>query len=161
MRATDSIAAIATAPGSGGIGVVRANRFLVDGFLSCSGDRHYEAPSGLFGGAAGLQGKLSKNPGAADHLEWPSKVTGYRMKAGDVVQFTGPSGGGRGDPARRAPEHVLADWLDGFVPLEQARDVYRVVLMKQRAPSIMRRPPGCGARRHDRFANRGGCKARL
>lgn len=112
----------------GGIGVVRANRFLVDGFLSCSGDRHFEAPTGLFGGAGGLPGRLAKNPGADDALEWPSKVTGHPMKAGDVVQFTGPNGGGYGDPARRDPGQVFDDWLDGFVSHEDAASIYRVAI---------------------------------
>jgi N-methylhydantoinase B/oxoprolinase/acetone carboxylase alpha subunit len=112
----------------GGLGVVRANRFLVDGFMSCSGDRHTEAPAGIFGGAAGLPGALTKNPGTPQEESWPSKVTGYRMKAGDVVQFTGPSAGGYGDPVKRAPERVLEDWLDGFVTLEGAREIYRVAI---------------------------------
>lgn len=112
----------------GGLGVVRANRFLVDGFMSCSGDRHTEAPIGIFGGAAGLPGALTKNPGTPQEESWPSKVTGYRMKAGDVVQFTGPSAGGYGDPVRRTPERVLEDWLDGFVTLEGAREIYRVAI---------------------------------
>ena len=125
------------APGKyrGGIGVVRANRFLVDGFLSCSGDRHYEAPNGIFGGLAGLPGALSRNPGTAAAHDWPSKVTGYAMKAGDVVQFTGPSGGGLGDPAARLPQSVLDDWLDGHVSLAQAREVYRVAI-NQSARSV-------------------------
>lgn len=122
------------APGRwrGGIGVVRANRFLVDGFISCTGDRHYEAPHGVFGGEAGLQGSLVRNPGADDAESWPSKVTAFRMKAGDVIAFTGPSGGGYGAPGDRDPARVLDDWLDGLVPYEQARDVYRVAIDRER-----------------------------
>ncbi len=112
----------------GGLGVVRANRFLVDGFMSCSGDRHTEAPAGIFGGMAGLPGALTKNPGTPNEESWPSKMTGYRMKAGDVVQFTSPSAGGYGDPVKRDPERVLEDWLDGFVTLDGARDLYRVAI---------------------------------
>ena len=43
------------APGEwrGGIGIVRENRFLADGFVSLQGDRHLEAPLGIFGGADG------------------------------------------------------------------------------------------------------------
>ena len=107
---------------------MRANRFLTDGFLSCSGDRHYEAPNGLFGGMAGLQGRLTKNPGQPDAIAWPSKVTGYRMKAGDVVEFVGPSGGGYGPPAARDPQLVVEDWLDGLISVESARDDYKVAI---------------------------------
>jgi N-methylhydantoinase B/oxoprolinase/acetone carboxylase alpha subunit len=96
--------------------------------MSCSGDRHTEAPAGIFGGMAGLPGALTKNPGTPNEESWPSKITGYRMKAGDVVQFTGPSAGGYGDPVKRDPERVLEDWLDGFVTLDGARDLYRVAI---------------------------------
>ena len=112
----------------GGIGVVRANRFLVDGFISCTGDRHYEAPSGVFGGRPGLPGALRKNPGQSNAESWPSKVTAYRMKAGDVIEFTGPSGGGYGPPERRSPALVLDDWLDGLIDIEAARSLYKVVI---------------------------------
>lgn len=112
----------------GGIGVVRTNRFLVDGFISTGGDRHTEAPVGIFGGQPGLTGTLTKNPGEAGEESWPAKTTGLLMKAGDMIQFVGPSGGGYGDPAERDPELVLADWLDDYVTVEQARDIYRVAL---------------------------------
>jgi N-methylhydantoinase B/oxoprolinase/acetone carboxylase alpha subunit len=116
----------------GGIGVVRANRFLVDGFISCSGDRHLEAPSGIFGGKAGLPGMLTKNPRVANEENWPSKATGKRMKAGDVIEFTAPSGGAYGPPHERRAELVLDDWLDGFITLDHARDIYRVAIDPQR-----------------------------
>ena len=39
------------APGKwrGGIGIIRRNRFLVDGTYSCEGDRQTDAPRGIFG----------------------------------------------------------------------------------------------------------------
>ncbi len=112
----------------GGIGVVRANRFLVDGFMGASGDRHIQAPDGIFGGADGLPGRLTSNPGTPEAVALPSKVTGRRMKAGDVVEFTGPSGGGYGPPTKRIPALVLEDWLDELITLDQARDVYGVAI---------------------------------
>ena len=112
----------------GGIGVVRDMRFLVDGFISCNGDRHSEAPRGLFGGADGRAGKLTKNPGTPGEEAWPSKATGRPMRGGDLVRYTGPTSGGYGDPRERDPAAVLADYLDGHIDVAEARDTYAVAI---------------------------------
>jgi N-methylhydantoinase B/oxoprolinase/acetone carboxylase alpha subunit len=112
----------------GGIGAVREVRFLADGFLSCNGDRTLEAPKGIFAGADGLPAQVIKNPGGADEQVLPSKSTGRRLKAGDVIRIVGPNAGGYGEPRRRDPERVAADVLDGLISVETARDVYRVAV---------------------------------
>ncbi|MCZ6748940.1 MAG: hydantoinase B/oxoprolinase family protein, partial [SAR324 cluster bacterium] len=76
----------------------------------------------------GLTGKLVKNAGTPEEESWPSKITGYKMAAGDMVSITGPSGGGYGDPKERDPEMVLSDWLDDYITLESARDDYGVAI---------------------------------
>ena len=52
------------APGRwrGGVGIIRRNRFLVDGTYSCEGDRQYDPPRGIFGGWDGLTASSHKNP---------------------------------------------------------------------------------------------------
>lgn len=115
----------------GGIGVTRDVRFLVDGFISCNGDRHLEAPKGVFGGHDGLPGKLTRNPGAGDEEAMRSKASGRKLRSGDVVRYTGASSGGYGQPHERDPQQVLADWLDGFIDLDTARDIYRVAIDAQ------------------------------
>lgn len=112
----------------GGIGIVRQNRFLVPGYISCEADRHYEAPVGIFGGEPGLVGALTKNPGTPTEERWPSKVTGYKMDADDVLRITVPSAGGYGDPKKRDPEMVLSDWLDDYITDDDARNVYGVAI---------------------------------
>ena len=112
----------------GGIGIVRENRFLSPGYISCEADRHYEAPVGVFDGAAGLTGSLVVNPGTAREENWPSKVTGQKMAADDLIRITAPSGGGYGDPIKRDPQAVLDDWLDDYITAAMARDVYRVAI---------------------------------
>ena len=112
----------------GGIGVVRENRFLEPGYISCEADRHFERPHGVFGGEPGYTGSLTRNPGTAQEEQWPSKITGYRMAADDLIRITSPSGGGYGDPRERDPELVLSDWLDDFITLEIARETYGVVI---------------------------------
>ena len=118
----------------GGIGIVRENTFLVDTVITCEGDRHGEGirhegdePWGIFGGDAGLNGSLVKNPGRAGEESWPSKVTARKLEAGDSLQITVPSGGGYGDPHKRNPQKVLADVLDGFTTVDLARLEYGVV----------------------------------
>jgi N-methylhydantoinase B/oxoprolinase/acetone carboxylase alpha subunit len=120
------------APGAGrfrgGGGHVRDVRFLVDGFFSCNGDRTLEAPVGVFGGGEGLGARLIFNPECADEAEWPSKVSGRRVSANDIIRVMGPSSGGYGNPLERDAELVLADYLNEVISLEEALDSYGVVV---------------------------------
>ena len=112
----------------GGIGVVREVRALAGGYLSCNGDRHLEAPLGVFGGGDGLAGRLTLNPDQPDEEAMRSKASGRRLAPGDVVRYTAATSGGYGDPRARPPHRVLADWLDGYIGLDTAQDVYGVVI---------------------------------
>jgi N-methylhydantoinase B/oxoprolinase/acetone carboxylase alpha subunit len=112
----------------GGIGAVRDVRFLADGFFSCNGDRTLEGPKGIFGGLDGLPAKVTRNPGTATEESWPSKASGRKIKAGDVIRITGPNAGGYGPAHERSTALVLADWLDGHVSLDQARAIYKVTI---------------------------------
>jgi N-methylhydantoinase B/oxoprolinase/acetone carboxylase alpha subunit len=120
------------APGAGryrgGMGHVREMRFLVDGFFSCNGDRILEPPYGIFGGGDGLGARLTHNPGTRSETEWPSKVSGRKVSAGDVLRVMGPSSAGYGDPFAREPARVLADWLDDIIDADEAADRYGVVI---------------------------------
>src|ERR671919_564530 len=113
----------------GGIGMVRVNRFLVDTIVTCEGERHEtDPPWGIFGGHDGLNASLVKNPGRADEEHWPSKVTAFRLKAGETLEITVPNSGGYGDPIKRDPALVLSDVLDGFTSVELAERDYAVVI---------------------------------
>lgn len=120
------------APGAGrfrgGVGHVRDVRFLVDGFFSCNGDRTLEAPVGVFGGGEGLGARLIFNPGCPDEAQWPSKVSGRKVSAGNVIRVMGPSSGGYGNAFERDPKLVLADCLNGVISVEEACDSYGVVV---------------------------------
>ena len=114
----------------GGIGAVREVRFLKPGFFSCNGDRTLEPPRGLFGGKDGLPAAVTRSRnGTAETL--PSKSSGRALTADEVIRITGPNAGGYGDPLERQPEHVLADWLDGYIGLDEARATYGVVIDPQ------------------------------
>jgi N-methylhydantoinase B/oxoprolinase/acetone carboxylase alpha subunit len=120
------------APGAGrfrgGVGHVREMRFLVDGFFSCNGDRILEPPYGIFGGRDGLGARLTVNPGTPAEAEWPSKVSGRKVVAGDVLRVMGPTSAGYGDPFTRDPARVLADWLDDIIEADEAVEQYGVVI---------------------------------
>ena len=126
------------APGKwrGGIGIVRRNRFLVDGTYSCEGDRQHDPPSGVFGGWDGLVAWCRKNPDTTIEEYLEAKVTGIPFRPGEVIEFRVPSAAGYGDPLEREPEQVREDILDGFTTVEFAREAYGVVFRDEQALEI-------------------------
>jgi N-methylhydantoinase B len=52
----------------------------------------------------------------------------YELRSSDVLYARWSGGGGFGDPLRRDPDAVVADWRRGLVSVEAARDVYGVVI---------------------------------
>ena len=113
----------------GGIGIVRENTFLTDTVVTCEGERHdSDIPWGVYGGHDGLNASVVRNPGREGEENWPSKVTGKELCAGDSLQITVPSGGGYGSPLERDPQAVLNDVLDGFATTTTARSAYGVVI---------------------------------
>jgi N-methylhydantoinase B len=126
------------APGKwrGGIGIIRRNRFLVDGTFSCEGDRQYDPPRGVFGGWDGLVASTHKNPGTPQEEYLEAKVTGVPFKAGEFVEFREPNAGGYGDPLERDPEMVREDVLDDYTTIELARDAYGVIFKDTKSLEI-------------------------
>jgi N-methylhydantoinase B/oxoprolinase/acetone carboxylase alpha subunit len=117
------------APGRwrGGIGIVRENRFLVEGTFSSESDRQYDAPRGIFGGHDGVVQRVTKAVGDDNEELIPAKVTGLPFAAGECVRIEVPNGAGYGDPLDRDPEAVRDDVLDDFTTIELARSAYGVV----------------------------------
>jgi N-methylhydantoinase B/oxoprolinase/acetone carboxylase alpha subunit len=126
------------APGKwrGGVGIIRRNRFLVDGTYSAEGDRQWDPPRGIFGGWDGLVASTHKNPGAPDEQYIEAKVTGVEFKAGEYVEFREPNAGGYGDPLERDPDMVREDVLDDFTTIELARDAYGVIFVDEKSLEI-------------------------
>ena len=114
----------------GGIGVVKEQRMLTDGFITHENERHEDVPWGIFGGHPGATGRVElfniQTP--SERREMPAKFSGMRLQQGDVHVFYGPCGGGYGDPFDRSAEDVLEDVLDDFCTLEHARNAYGVVI---------------------------------
>jgi len=114
----------------GGIGVVKAQRVLTDGFITHENERHHDPPWGIFGGHPGQVGKVEiYNIDRPDDITpMPAKFSGMRVRAGDVHVFYAPCGGGFGDPLERPAAQLLDDVLDGFCTVEHARTAYGVVI---------------------------------
>ena len=114
----------------GGLGVVKKQRILTDGFITHECDRHEDVPWGIFGGGEGQCGAVEIYNAARpdDITDMPAKFAGLRVSEGDVMAFYGPCGGGYGDPLERPAEKVLEDVLDDFCTVEHAREAYGVVV---------------------------------
>jgi N-methylhydantoinase B/oxoprolinase/acetone carboxylase alpha subunit len=126
------------APGRwrGGVGIIRRNRFIVDGTYSCEGDRQTDPPKGVFGGWDGLVASCRKNPETDRQQDLPAKVTGIPFAAGEYIEFREPNAAGYGDPLDRPPDAVREDVLDDFTTIELARDAYGVVFADERILEI-------------------------
>ena len=114
----------------GGIGMVKVQRYLTDGYLTHESDRHEDAPWGFLGGGDGTGARVQKfniaSPGNIEEL--PAKVHGLRNLKGDCISVLNACGGGYGDPLARSPEQVREDVLDDFCTIEHAKQAYGVVL---------------------------------
>jgi N-methylhydantoinase B len=62
---------------------------------------------------------------------WKGKLARYPLKRGDVARMVTGVGGGYGDPARRDPGAVRQDVRNEFLSVEQAREIYGVVIDPQ------------------------------
>lgn len=90
--------------------------------LSHLGDRHVNAPYGLFGGKPGQRAETLLNP---DRNPEPLHSKGTRqVERGDVLSFRLSGAGGYGEPAERDPDAIEEDLADGYVTAEEARNQY-------------------------------------
>lgn len=121
------------APGRwrGGLGVVRATRFLGEGWVTSEAERQFDPPKGLFGGRHGHTAASQVRHADGRIVELPSKFTSFKLMPGDVVEFRTACGGGYGDPLERDPAAVARDVRDELLGQDAARADYGVVLDPQ------------------------------
>ena len=93
------------APGRwrGGIGIIRRNRFLVDGVYSCEGDRQTDPPRGIFGGWDGLVASCRKNPDTGAGGDPAGEGHGHPVRGRRVHRVPRAERGRVRRPARPAP----------------------------------------------------------
>jgi N-methylhydantoinase B len=97
--------------------------------LSVLSDKNVIPPYGVRAGGSGAPNRFAVRRGGAE-IEpsvLPGKVTGFRLREGDVVVMR-TAGGGYGDPLEREPAEALRDVRFGYVSAARARAVYGVVL---------------------------------
>ncbi len=86
-------------------------------------DRIANAPKGRDGGGLGANGAVTLKTGEK------LRTKGYQViPNGNRLILHMPGGGGMGDPATRAPALVARDVRDGVVNVEEARDLYSVIV---------------------------------
>jgi N-methylhydantoinase B len=99
----------------GGLGLAREWRLDADwGLVSGSFERFRHGPYGLDGGHPGRPGRfihISKG----EESVLPSKISGVRLRTGDLIRLETSGGGGWGDPAGRSPEARAVDRAAGYV----------------------------------------------
>jgi N-methylhydantoinase B len=115
----------------GGLGLDRRIRVLADeALLSYLGDKIRIPPFGVIGAesAAANAFGVIRDGREFDPAPVSGKLTGYRLRSGDVAFSRSAGGGGYGDPLERDAEQVLIDVAYGYVSPDGARDDYGVVL---------------------------------
>ena len=86
-------------------------------------------PQGALGGQDGLPNAVTVYRNGEKYVpEHLSKDQDIPIAPGDVVAVGTPGGGGFGDPRKRPPELVLQDVRRGYYTMEEARDMFGVVL---------------------------------
>ncbi|MEM8694232.1 MAG: hydantoinase B/oxoprolinase family protein [Pseudomonadota bacterium] len=116
--------AMAAGEWRGGIGAIREFTFLDEAGFSLEGEGHAFEPWGFEGGAPGHKAELTLVHTDGTTTSLPSKVPYFKVKAGETLVSTGPSGGGYGDPKRRSHETINEDILDGLITRSLANDMF-------------------------------------
>ena len=113
----------------GGLGYRRDYRILQDTVYGSHGDRQKLPPWGLEGGLPGSPGRFVINPETDKEYVLPSaKSSEVQLKEGDIMSAQTPGSGGYGNPCKRRVEYVLEDVLNDKVSVENARELYGVVI---------------------------------
>ena len=115
----------------GGLSILREWEVLAPEMaVTFRSDRRKFQPYGLHGGKAGQPSISYLNP-EADGPMLPSKIN-QRFKQADVFLHVTPSGGGWGEPFKRDPQSVLADWRLEKATADHVRDAYGVVIDEEK-----------------------------
>jgi len=115
----------------GGFGVVKDYRVLSrEANFTASFGRAKFPPWGLLGGSAGTCNRVSIICQGAPP-ESQGKIAARRLRNGDVIRLATGGGGGFGRAMERDPEAVQADVRDDLLTVEQAQELYAVVLNRR------------------------------
>jgi N-methylhydantoinase B len=116
----------------GGLGVVRDVRARSYITVNTQIDRAHCRPWGLNGGLDGMGNKVDLRLGGNWKTDFPNaKVLVAHLKEGDAFRIQSGGGGGYGSPFERAIEDVVNDVRQGYVGVDQARELYGVAVDPQ------------------------------
>jgi len=111
----------------GGLGLQREIRVLADSAqLSVLSDKNVIPPYGVRGGWTGAPNRFTvvRDGSELEPSALPGKVTGFVLRAGDIVVERTAGGGGYGDPAERDAGAIARDVRFGYVSTESAQTSY-------------------------------------
>jgi N-methylhydantoinase B len=114
----------------GGFGLRRTVRLLApQGLLSVLSERNRLSSYGVDGGGAPLPNGFTVHRDGAvlQPSAIPGKVSGFKLRQGDLVVVETAGGGGCGDPLTRDPAKVMTDVRQGYLTPHQAESRYGVV----------------------------------
>ncbi|MEA2443620.1 MAG: N-methylhydantoinase, partial [Thermoleophilales bacterium] len=112
----------------GGKGGVREFQFLTDGYISSEADGQRHRPWGLAGGTSAHPAEIWAIGTDGTSQQLSSKLPGRSAREGEIYRLVAANGGGTGSPLDRDPQLVLDDYLDEIVSLEDAEQIYGVVI---------------------------------
>lgn len=112
----------------GGFGMVKDYRILADdAILTTDINRSRFPPWGVAGGQSGTLNYLLVIRDGKEIMR-VSRLTNHKLKKGDVVSIRTAGGGGWGHACERDPSSVANDVRKGLMMIDQARDIYGVVV---------------------------------
>ena len=111
----------------GGWGIAYDYRTLWPGEFTVALDRDKYTPYGLFGGHNAEGSGLVVSPPDAQETIY-RRISGVSIPAGTVLSHRTAGGGGYGDPKERDVIAVLDDVLDEFITVDDAREIYGVII---------------------------------
>lgn len=115
----------------GGLGLERDIRILSDeASLSVLSERNVIPPAGVAGGTGSAPNRFTviRGDSEIEPSAIPGKVSGFRLRRGDVVRVQTAGGGGYGDPLDRDPRVVLSDVESGYLTEKDASHRYGLVI---------------------------------
>jgi N-methylhydantoinase B len=90
-------------------------------------------PWGLEGGRDGFGNQVSLHLNEGAKTDFPNaKIMMQRLRPGEGFSACSGGGGGFGAPIERDPARVLLDVIEGYIGLDEAHDVYGVVILDGR-----------------------------
>ena len=119
----------------GGCGMYREFTMMKDSNLSLWWERSKTPAWGLFGGKTGHipNVKIKHSNGK---IENKLKVNAQPLKKGSTVTGYSGGGGGFGKPLLRDPKKVLTDVMNRYVSINNAKNLYGVIINKNLSLNI-------------------------